>query len=228
MRYRELSRSLSVAHKSNVLWAPIASRNRTDYTRKSFSLVDYTGHSWLLTSGRRCGGLVNKALPVPAKEGNVQNNLSQVFFFKEKTILAQQKGNPYLKNLWLSVLKYLTAWCIFFFFCFYSRKENVCLLPLCFVSLLFFPSPYGADDQWTQGFLPAVPSLLPRASAQPPTVARLQLSWDPGTRIPAEFAKIWIIGPTCRIKIKSIVPSISVSEGPVGDSEAWRRWNPFL
>lgn len=190
---------------------------------------------WLITpdtadywpQGGAVGGWLIKRFQCLQKKAMYKIISHRFFFFKEKTILAQQKGNPYLKNLWLSVLKYLTAWCIFFF-CFYSRKENVCLLPLCFVSFLFFPSPYGADDQWTQGFLPAVPSLLPRASAQPPTVARLQLSWDPGTRIPAEFAKIWIIGPTCRIKIKSIVPSISVSEGPVGDSEAWRRWNPFL
>lgn len=62
----------------------------------------------------------------------------------------------------------------------------------------------------------------PQSFSTAPTVASLQLSWDPGTRIPAEFAKIWIIGPSCRIKIKSIAPSISVSEGSVGDSEAWR------
>lgn len=39
MRYKELSRSLSVEHKSHVLGAPLLHCHRTDYAMESFYLM---------------------------------------------------------------------------------------------------------------------------------------------------------------------------------------------
>lgn len=142
MRYRELSRSLSVAHKSNVLWAPLLHHGTEPTTLGDLSpwlmTRDTAGH-W--PQGGAVGAGVTKCFRCLQKKARyLYKIISHGFLKNEKTILAQQEGSPYFKNPWLSVLKYLTAWCIFFIFfllLFKKRKWLSIANLLCF--LFSFP-----------------------------------------------------------------------------------------
>lgn len=187
MRYRELSRNLSVAHKSNVLWVPLLHHGTGPATLGNLSpglmTPDTAGYR---PQGGTVGVGVIKQFRCLQKKA-MYKIISHSFVKNEKTILAQQEGNPYLKNPWLFVLKYLTSWWFFFFFWLLFKKRKCLSIADLFRFFSFFlPLKVLMINELRASYL-LCPHCSPELQHSPPL---LPVSSCPGTLAPESLQSL--------------------------------------